>query len=100
MVEGALGAFVRDYIRRVVNEHDITAVDEVVSPEHRGTGADGHRLAPDFDALRLFYLRQATQRPDWHIDIRETIEVADYVAVRALAGGRNHHRRPMTSSHD
>ena len=87
MADGELGAFVRDYIRRVVNEHDIAAVDELVSPDYRGTGSDWQRLAPDIDALRAFYARQAVQRPDWRIDIQETIEVGDYVAVRAVAGG-------------
>lgn len=88
MADGDLGAFVRDYIGRVVNEHDIAAVDEMVSPHYRGTGDDWQRLAPDFDALRTFYTRQAAQRPDWRIDVQESIEVGEYVAVRALAGGQ------------
>jgi hypothetical protein len=72
----------------VVNEHDVTAVDEMVAPDYRGTGEDWQRLAPDFDALRSFYVRQAAQRPDWRIDIQETMEVGEYVAVRALASGQ------------
>jgi len=88
MAGGALGTFIRDYIGRVVNEHDISAVDEMVSPDYRGTGPEWQRLAPDFEALRAFYQRQATQRPDWCIDIQESIEVGEYVAVRALASGK------------
>jgi hypothetical protein len=92
MADGPLGAFVRDLIERVVNEHDLEAIDlaldQMVSRDYVGTGSDWHRLAPDFDALRAFYRRQATQRPDWRIDVQETIEVGEYVAVRALAGGK------------
>jgi hypothetical protein len=88
MAGGPLGTFIRDYIGRVVNQHDISAVDEMVSPDYRGTGPEWQRLAPDFEALRSFYQRQATQRPDWRIDIQESIEVGEYVAVRALANGK------------
>jgi hypothetical protein len=92
MANGPLGAFMRDFIERVVNEHDLNAIDEaveeMVSLEYRGSGSEWLRLAPDFEALRAFYRRQATQRPDWRIDIQETIEVGEYVAVRALAGGK------------
>lgn len=88
MAGDALGAFIRDYLRRVVNEHDLSAVDEMVAPDYRGTGPEWQRLAPDFEALRGFYRRQAIQRPDWRIDIQESIEVGEYVAVRALASGK------------
>jgi hypothetical protein len=91
MADGPLGAFMRDFIERVVNQHDLTAidnaVDERVSPDYRGTGSEWQHLAPDFEGLRAFYRRQATQRPDWRIDIQETMEVGEYVAIRALAGG-------------
>jgi SnoaL-like domain len=91
MADGPLGDFIRDFIGRVVNAHDVgaidQAVDQLVSPDYVGTGPEWHHLAPDFDALRAFYHRQAIQRPDWRIDIQETIEVGEYVAVRALAGG-------------
>jgi hypothetical protein len=92
MADGPLGALIRDFIEQVVNEHDLSAIDkalnEMVSPEYRGTGSEWQHLAPDFEALRAFYRRQAIQRPDWRIDIQETIEVGEYVAVRALAGGK------------
>jgi hypothetical protein len=92
MADGPLGQFIRDFIERVVNAHDLKAIDQaldqMVSPDYVGTGSDWRRLAPDFDALRAFYRRQATQRPDWRIDVQETVEVGEYVAVRALAGGK------------
>lgn len=88
MADGALGSFIRDYLRRAVNEHDLTAVDELVSPQYRGTGPEWQHLAPDFRALREFHRRQAAQRPDWRVDVQESIEVGEYVAVHALAGGR------------
>lgn len=27
------------------------------------------------------------ERPDWHIDVQDTVELGDSVVVRALAGG-------------
>lgn len=92
MPDGPLGALIRDFIDRVVNRHDLRAIDDaladLVSPQYRGTGSVWQQWAPDFDSLREFYRRQAVQRPDWRIDIQETMEVGEYVAVRALAGGR------------
>lgn len=88
MADGTLGALISDYIMRVVNQHDLSAVDEMVSPDYRGTGSEWQHLAPDFDALHEFYRRQAIQRPDWRIDVQESIEVGEYVAVRALASGK------------
>lgn len=80
----------RGFIERGVNAHDLSAIDEavneMVSHDYRGTGTEWQRLAPDFEALRAFYRRQAIQRPDWRIEIHETTEVGDYVAVRAVAG--------------
>jgi hypothetical protein len=87
MAEGTLGSFIRTFIQRVVNEHDLSAIDDLVSAQYRGTGPDWQRLAPDTDGLREFYRRQGAQRPDWRIDIQETIEVGDHVAVRAYAYG-------------
>lgn len=79
-----LGDFVRDYLERVVNRNDLAAIDELVSPDYRGTGPG---WAPDFESLRQFYAWQAQWRPDWAIDVQETVEVGDHVAVRAHAGG-------------
>jgi hypothetical protein len=87
MAENELGSFMRRYIQRVVNEHDLSGVDEMVSPHYRGIGPDWERLAPNFETAREFYRRQAIQRPDWRIDIQETIELGEYVAVRAYAHG-------------
>jgi len=80
----SLGTFIRAYLQRVVNERDITAVDSLVSPDFRGSG---NGWPADIAGLREFYRDQARRRPDWHIDVRETIEVGEWVAVRALAGG-------------
>jgi hypothetical protein len=79
-----LGPFIRAYLQRVVNERDVTALDSMVSPEFRGSG---NGWPPDIAGLREFYRDQARRRPDWHIDVQETIEVGEWVAVRALAGG-------------
>lgn len=91
MQDGPLGKFICDFIEHVVNEHDLRAIDEalehMVSRDYRGTGTVWQLWAPDFDQLRRFYRRQAVQRPDWRIEIQQTVEVGEYVAVRALAGG-------------
>jgi hypothetical protein len=81
---GHLGAFVSSYIERVVNRQDLTALDEMVSPLYAGRGPE---WATTIDELRRFYTDQILERPDWHIDIQETVEVGDSVVVRALAGG-------------
>jgi len=81
---GPLGAFVSSYIERVVNRQDLTALDEMVSPGYTGRGPE---WATTIDELRQFYIDQIRDRPDWHIDIQETVEVGDSVVVRALAGG-------------
>jgi hypothetical protein len=44
-------------------------------------------LASTLPDLRSFYEWQAATRPDWHIDVQETIEVDDCVVVRAHAHG-------------
>lgn len=82
MTEG--GRFVRAYLDRVVNRRDLSAVDELVDPAYRGSGFD---WPADREALREFYAWQARERPDWHIDVQETVEVGDCIVVRALAGG-------------
>lgn len=79
-----MAAFVRDYLRRVVNARDLTAVDELVSPSYRG---GGHGWPPDVRTLRDFYRWQSETRPDWTIDVQQTAEVAGCVVVRAYAGG-------------
>lgn len=84
MTETNGGASVRAYIERVVNQKDITAVDEMVSPHYRGSG---HRWPKDLPALRGFYEHQYRYRPDWQIHIQQTIELADSVVARARAGG-------------
>jgi hypothetical protein len=81
---GPLGQFVSSYIERAVNRRDLTALDEMVSPQYTGRGPG---WPTTIDELRQFYLDQIRDRPDWRIDIQETIEVGDSVVVRALAGG-------------
>jgi hypothetical protein len=84
MGHGTLSEFIRGYIERVVNQHDLTAVDDLVSPDYTG---GGYGWADNIQALREFYDRQNRLRPDWRIDIQETTEVGEWVAVRAFAGG-------------
>lgn len=78
-----LGAFVRAYVERAVNRGDPSAVDDLVAPGYRGSG---HGWPEDAAALRAFYERQARVRPHWRIEVQETVEAGDWVAVRALAG--------------
>jgi hypothetical protein len=79
-----LGQFVREYLQRVVNERDVTAVDDMVRLDYCGSGRG---WPADIAGLREFYQRQARSRPDWRIDVQETVEVGEWVAVRAYAGG-------------
>ena len=65
-------------------------MDELVSAGYRGSG---HGWPEDLAALRRFYAAQAETRPDWSIAVQETVEVGEWVAVRALAGGTDHGRR-------
>ncbi len=60
----------------------------MVSPSYTG---GGHGWADNMEALRAFYDRQNRTRPDWRIDVQETIEVGEWVAVRAFAGGNEAH---------
>lgn len=84
MGHGTLDEFIRTYIQRVVNQHDTSAFDDMVSPSYSG---GGHGWAENIEALRAFYDRQHRLRPDWHIDVQGTTEVGEWVAVRAIAGG-------------
>lgn len=84
MTERELADAVRTYIDRVVNQRDITAVDECVSQSYRGSGPD---WPTDRETLRRFYEKQYADRPHWHIDVQETVQLGDSVVARALAGG-------------
>ena len=75
----------RAYIERVVNQHDMSAVDDMVSSSYTG---GGYGWARDVQALREFYDRQNRMCRDWRIDIQETAEVGSWISVRAFAGGR------------
>ena len=85
MSSGDLDAFYRRYIDRVVNEHDMSAVDDLVSPDYTG---GGYGWAQNLEELREFYDRQNRTRPDWRIEIQQTLQVGDWLAVRAVAGGK------------
>ncbi len=92
-----MGAFVGGYLQRVVNDRDLTAVDELVSRSYRGSG---YGWPPDAQALREFYQWQSETRPDWAIDVQETVEVGGCVVVRAYAGGTiagDEHGRPLAA---
>ena len=82
--DGPLGAFIRNYIERVVNRRDLTAVDDFVSTDYVGRGPG---WAANIEELRRFYVEQIRNRPDWHIDVQETVELGDSVVILALAGG-------------
>ncbi len=79
-----LGHFMRAYFERVVNNRDSASVDELVAVDYVG---EGFGWPADRASLRAFYERQVTERPDWRIDVQQTVEVDDVVAVRAYAGG-------------
>ena len=72
------------YLDRVVNQRDLAAVDEMVAADYQG---DGHGWPRTLDELRRFYAWQAATRPDWTIDVQETLQLGDCVVVRANAGG-------------
>lgn len=88
MVSQDGGRFVRDYVARVVNQRELDALDDLVSPDYP-------RQRPgwpaDINRLREFDEWQARWRPDWRIDGQQTIEVGDCVAVRAFAGATVSH---------
>jgi len=84
MADDGLGLVVRDFLERVVNTRDSAAVDELVSPDYVG---EGYGWPSTRAELRAFYEAQVATRPDWRIDVQETTEVGEWVAVRAYAGG-------------
>jgi hypothetical protein len=98
---GPLGLFVRRYLDAVVNQRDLAALDAMVSADYRG---GGHGWPHDLPALRAFYRWQAAARPDWRVEVQETVEVGDCVVVRAFAGGaiaaRERHRPEAAPSLD
>lgn len=73
-----------DYIERVVNRRDLTAVDELVASDYRGSGPG---WPTTIGALRQFYEDQIRDRPDWRIDVRDAIELGDSVVISAHASG-------------
>jgi hypothetical protein len=75
---------VQGYLQRVVNDHDVTGVDELVSADYRGSGHGWPVTRPE---LAAFYEWQCSTRPDWRIEVQDVVEVADWVVVRAHAGG-------------
>jgi hypothetical protein len=68
---GSLDQFVRSYLEIVVNHYE----------------GRGHGWPQDRPALAAFYEWQATTRPDWRIEVQQTVELGDCLVVRALAGG-------------
>jgi hypothetical protein len=82
--DGPLGTFVTSYIERVVNQRDLTAVDDMVSADYAGSGPG---WPTHIDELRQFYVEQTRDRPDWRIDVHDTVELGDSVVARAIAGG-------------
>ena len=72
------------YLERVVNQRDLRAVHDVVAAHYTG---GGHGWPQTREELVAFYTWQAAARPDWHIDVQQTVTVGSCVVVRALAGG-------------
>lgn len=83
-VVATLGDFVSQYLERVINQRDLSGVDDMVAADYRGSGPGWPTTIAD---LRIFYANQARTRPDWHIDVRATIELGDSVVVQAHAHG-------------
>src|SRR3954451_9385171 len=79
-----IAEFVTAYLARVVNRRDVSAVDDMVAPEYSGSG---HGWPQTLTELRAFYDWQASTRPDWYIDVQETVAVGNCVVVRAEASG-------------
>lgn len=82
--DGPLGEFVRSYIERVVNQWDVTAVDDMVSTDYLGRGP---AWATNIEQLRQFYVDQMRDRPNWRIEVQGTLELGDSVVAKALASG-------------
>lgn len=94
-----LADLVRGYIDRVVDRRDLAAVDELVSADCTGAGQGWPATLPE---LRSFYEWPGKTRPDWHIDVQETVEVDDCVVVRAYAHGTisaDEQGRPLAAPH-
>ncbi|MBA2443928.1 MAG: hypothetical protein H0V49_01175 [Nocardioidaceae bacterium] len=51
MANGEPARFYREYIERVVHQHDMSAIDEIVSPDYVG---GGHGWAEQIEDLREF----------------------------------------------
>ena len=79
-----LTELVTGYLERVVNQRDLSGVDDLVDPGYRGSGPGWPSALP---ALRRFYEEQARLRPDWRIDVLDAVELGDSVVVRAHAHG-------------
>ena len=79
-----LSEVVADYLTRVVNQRDLSAVDDMIAADYTG---GGHGWPETLAELRDFYEWQATSRPDWHIEVQKTVAVGDCVVVRAEASG-------------
>ena len=47
----------------------------------------GYGWPADVASLRAFYAWQAESRPDWKIDVEQTVELGDCVVVRARGHG-------------
>ena len=75
-----MGAFVRAYLQRVVNERDVTAMDTMVRPDYRGSGGD---WPADIASLREFYQGQARLRPDCVVDRK----IAEIRVISVVDGG-------------
>lgn len=84
---GSLEQLATEYIDRVVNRRDLTALDDMVAVEYRGSGPG---WPTTIEQLRQFYETQARDRPDWHIDVREAVELGNSVVIRAHAYGTVH----------
>jgi predicted SnoaL-like aldol condensation-catalyzing enzyme len=86
---------IRNYLDRVVNQQDLSDLDQLVASDYRG---DGYGWPATRSELRDFYVAQSRARPDWRIDIQSTFEVGDCVVVHAQAGGtvvEDEHAEPL-----
>lgn len=84
MPDASPSDLVREYLDAVVNQRRVEVVDRLVAPDYTGGGHGWPATRAD---LQAFYEWQAAARPDWRIDVQETVEVGDCVVVRAHAGG-------------
>lgn len=82
----------REFIQKVWNEKDYSAIETFVHPEYRvlidtGDPWEGKVLNHQEFATRLHYSFDAF--PDLHFDIREAITDGDYVAIHWVMTGTN-----------